>query len=274
MTTNTVKLNGVPETMLWTLHNRASEALRPDGIIRDPEAVRLYQAIDYDYVRSFGQPDGSHAIRSKVFDETVKAWMRENLGGTVVELGCGLETQFQRCDDGRVQWMYVDVPEALELRRHHLPPGSRERFIPKSALDPSWMDDLESEQGIFVTAQGLFMYFREEEVRSLLITMAERLPGAEVMFDVIPRWFAAKTCSGWKKTPYYTVPRMPWGINRDELEDFFQGAHRSIRLKKERPYGPSRGLWGKVMPIFARLPVLGKHSPAIVHILLREEQSA
>ncbi len=31
----------------------------------------------------------------------------------VVELGCSLETQCSRCDDGRVQWICVDVPEAI-----------------------------------------------------------------------------------------------------------------------------------------------------------------
>ena len=34
-------LDGVSATTLWTLHNRASEAKRSDGVIRDPWAVTL-----------------------------------------------------------------------------------------------------------------------------------------------------------------------------------------------------------------------------------------
>lgn len=30
------QLRGVPETTLWTLHNRASEAARPEPLIHDP----------------------------------------------------------------------------------------------------------------------------------------------------------------------------------------------------------------------------------------------
>jgi O-methyltransferase involved in polyketide biosynthesis len=125
--TQAPKLSGVPETMLWTLHNRASEAMRPDGILRDEEAVRVYRSIDYDYVRSFGRADGSHAARSRIFDDVVRAWMARHRGGTVVELACGLETQFTRIDDGEVRWLAVDVPEAIAVR---------ERFLPRAAVTP------------------------------------------------------------------------------------------------------------------------------------------
>jgi O-methyltransferase involved in polyketide biosynthesis len=42
-------LDGVSATALWTLHNRATEAKRPDGVITDPWAVRLFDALSYDY---------------------------------------------------------------------------------------------------------------------------------------------------------------------------------------------------------------------------------
>lgn len=108
-----VDLGGIPETMLWTLHNRASEAARPDAILRDEAAVRIYRSIPYDYERSFGKPDGSHAARSRIFDDALRPWLAEHPGATVVELGAGLETQFRRVDDGSVRWLCVDVPEAL-----------------------------------------------------------------------------------------------------------------------------------------------------------------
>ena len=124
-----VRLSGVPETLLWTLHNRAQEAMRPDALLRDPEAVRLYRAIDYDYARSFGKPDGSHALRSRMFDAALRPWLAGHPGGTVVDLACGLETQFQRCDDGRVKWLCVDVPETIAVRERLLPPSARCRPV-------------------------------------------------------------------------------------------------------------------------------------------------
>ncbi len=85
------EFTGVPETMLWTLHNRASGALRADGWLRDAEAVRVYRAIPCDYEHRFGWPDASHAVRSLMFDEVVREWMAAHPGGTVVELGAVTE---------------------------------------------------------------------------------------------------------------------------------------------------------------------------------------
>jgi len=137
--TEKVELGGIPETMLWTLHNRASEAKRSDARLKDPDAIRIYDAIDYDYEKSFGKPDGSHPMRSLVFDEALRPWLTAHPGGTVVELACGLETQFQRCDDGKVQWLCVDVSEALDVRERFLPESPRCRHVRKSALDLTWM---------------------------------------------------------------------------------------------------------------------------------------
>ena len=52
-------LDGVSATTLWTLHNRGTEAKRPDGVIRDQWAVTLFDAISYDYLK-FGKPNQSH----------------------------------------------------------------------------------------------------------------------------------------------------------------------------------------------------------------------
>lgn len=49
-------LTGIPETMLWTLYNRATEAMRDDGIISDQKAIDIYQSIHYDYEKSGSSP--------------------------------------------------------------------------------------------------------------------------------------------------------------------------------------------------------------------------
>ena len=189
-TRGSVHLTGVAETMLWTLHDRAREAMRDDTFLRDPDCVRIYRAISYDYERSFGKPDGSHPMRSRMFDEAVRRWMRAHPGGAVVELAAGLETQFQRVDDGKVNWSCVDVPEAIALRDRFLPPSDRCSYVAQSALDLGWLDEIDASRGVFVSAQGLLMYFEEAQVRRLFCAMVDRWPGVEILFDTIPRWFS------------------------------------------------------------------------------------
>lgn len=262
----TVELAGVPETMLWTLYNRASEAKRSAGYLRDPDAIRIYDAIAYDYARSFGKPHASHAMRSRLFDDTVRPWLARHPGGTVVELGAGLETQFQRCDDGRVTWLCVDVPESIAVRTRFLPPTERCRYIAKSALDLSWMDEVDAARGVLITAQGLLMYFEEADVKRLLVTAIERFPGAEILFDAIPPWFSRKTLAGFAPTKHYTAPRMPWGASRDELPPLLRRWSPRIADVSVASYGFFRGWRALMVRAFAAVPGLRNVPPTIVHL--------
>ena len=67
-------LDGVSTTTLWTLHNRGTEAKRSDGVIRDPLAVTLLDAISYDYLK-FGKPNQSHGLRAVAFDAAASAYL-------------------------------------------------------------------------------------------------------------------------------------------------------------------------------------------------------
>lgn len=262
--TQSINISGVPETMLWTLHNRASEAKRRDAILQDPDALRIYAAISYDYTRSFGGPDGSHAMRSRIFDDAVRPWLASHRGGTVVELGCGLETQFQRCDDGCVRWLCVDVLEAIAIRERFLPPTERCRHVARSVLDSAWMEEIDPARGVFVTAQGLFMYFDEDAVRRLVTSIFERIPGVTLMFDGIPRWFSKKTLRGYHRTKHYTAPPMPWGINGNEVEPLLRGWSRHVRDVTVVPYGPVHGTAGFALSVLSRVPVIRHMTPFVV----------
>ncbi len=267
MQNTSCNLTGVPETMLWTLYNRATEAMRSDGWLRDPDAVRIYQSIAYDYQRSFGSPDSSHAVRSLVFDEALKSWLKDNPDGMVIELGCGLETQFQRCDNGSVHWLCVDVPEAIVVRERFLPPSGRCRHLGKSALDLSWIDEVNPSRKLFITAQGLLMYFNEAQVKTLLSEIFAYIPCVEIMFDTIPHWFSKMTTrpKGLWKTNNYRVPPMPWGIAKKEVLPMLQTCDPSIYDVSIQSYPKMRG----ISAILTSLPlrtVLINMAPLIVHV--------
>ena len=76
----------------------------------------------------------------------------------MVALGEGLETQFWRVDNGRVQWVSVDLPEAIDLRRRLLPTEPRQRLVASSVLDAGWLEQIDTASEVLVTAQGLLMY--------------------------------------------------------------------------------------------------------------------
>jgi O-methyltransferase involved in polyketide biosynthesis len=99
----TPALADVSETMLWALHNRATEAKRHDGVLIDAESARIHEMIDYAFTRHFGEPAGSLAARAAAIDRTLRLWLERHPDGIVVSLGEGLETQRQRVDNGRMR---------------------------------------------------------------------------------------------------------------------------------------------------------------------------
>src|SRR6185312_7447825 len=209
-------LTGVSETMLLALHNRAAEAKRADGVLTDPDGLRIYESIVYDFGRHFGNSEGSLAVRAAEIDRVLRQWLENHPDGFVISLGEGLETQARRVDNGRMRWLSVDLPDAIRLREYFIPPTDRFRHLAVNALDRAWMDAVEPSSGLFIVAQGLFMYLDPEAVRRLFVDIAERFPDANMVFDVVPRWFSRLTRWGLRRTPHYRFPPMPWGINRDE----------------------------------------------------------
>jgi O-methyltransferase involved in polyketide biosynthesis len=46
-----------------------------------------------------------------------REFMARHPNAVVAHLGCGLDTRFERVDDGRVTWYDLDLPEVMDLRR-------------------------------------------------------------------------------------------------------------------------------------------------------------
>ncbi|MEM6927990.1 MAG: class I SAM-dependent methyltransferase [Myxococcota bacterium] len=256
-------LSGVPETMLWTLHNRASECRRPDGVLEDPDCLRIYDAIEYDYEASFGRANASHGVRSAIFDAEIRSFAQRFAKGTVVNLGEGLETQALRLADLDLDWLSVDVPDAIATRERFMQEGPRRRHIACSVLDRAWMEEV-APGPTFVTAQGLLMYLPDDTIDPLFRDLAARFPGGWVAFDTIPGWFSRRTTSerGLRLTPSYTAPPMPFGVSRTELPRRITSVVPGARVREMRWFFP-RGLTRYAFPVFRALPFVGAHVPAV-----------
>jgi len=180
-----VDLSGVPETLLWNLGRRAAAARTGGGLLDDPLAIEVAGRLQYDFADA-SRGARWHAVRVATFDDAVRRFLRGHPAGPVVALGEGLETQFWRVDNGQLRWLSVDLPATLDLRRQVLPDGPRQRSQAGSALDLDWIADLDPAEPALITAQGLLMYFQRSEVHELIAAIAERLPGALLVFDVVP----------------------------------------------------------------------------------------
>jgi O-methyltransferase involved in polyketide biosynthesis len=124
------------------------------------------------------------AMRVRQFDRFARAFLVRNPGGLVVDLGCGLDTRFDRLDDGQMAWLGVDLPEVIELRRKFLPDAERSKTIAQSMLEISWLDEVARfNKPVIFLAEGVFPYFSTADVKPLLMAMMARFPVGELVFD-------------------------------------------------------------------------------------------
>jgi len=238
-------LDGVSATTLWTLHNRATEAKRSDGVVRDPWAVTLLDTISYDYLK-FGKPNQSHALRAVAFDGATGEYLTSHPRASVVALAEGLQTSFWRLERSGLlaesTWYSIDLEPVIEIRTRLLPSDERIVALAQSALDRSWMDRVDATNGVFITAEGLLMYLEPEDALGLIADCAARFPGGQMMFDSIPRWFSRRTLTGFKLSSRYLAPPMPFGQSADEALTL-AGTVPGVRSARDVALPPGRGLW-------------------------------
>lgn len=261
-------LAGVPETMLWTIWTRSAYAQGPDSLLHDPLLIDLMERIDYPFPEHFGRPSAIHAIRSRYADERIRDFLKRSRGAAVVVLGEGLETQFWRVDNETVQWYSVDLPESIAIRRELLPSHPRNHLLECSALDSTWMDriEVEAEQPVFISAAGLLMYFSEVQVVEMLQDITRRFPGGgEIFFDTIPPWFSRKTLRGWRMSPHYTAPQMPFGLALGDLPALIARVpqlHLLTALNYSQPYPAHM----RSFNLLSRIPLIHRRlAPGLIH---------
>lgn len=259
-------LTGVSETALLTLQVRASEARRPDSILEDPMAIKLVDSIEFDFAKFGPTRRQDMALRSLAFDQATRKYLVSHPAATVVALAEGLQTSYYRIETSGVsdqfRWLTVDLPPMIELRGKLLPESDRVTVCAQSALDYSWMDQVATDNGVFITAEGLLMYLQPSEAMELISECAKRFPGGAMMFDLPPAWFAAWARKGMRTSLRYRVPPMPFSMSASEiakLVDVVPG----VRAVHDVPLPQGRGriLNGAVW-VMQRFPLFDPIRPA------------
>jgi O-methyltransferase involved in polyketide biosynthesis len=184
-----VRLGAVQETLFIPLAARARETQRKHPVLHDPKAVQLAQSIDYDAAKYGRGVGGSVTVqRTAIIDFWVRSFLAAHPAATVVELGTGLNTRFERVDNGQVHWFDLDLPDTIDLRRNFFADTGRRRMIAASALDEDWLPTVARSRGpYFFVADGVLVYLPEEQVMATLARVAERFPGALLALDTYPR---------------------------------------------------------------------------------------
>lgn len=187
-------LAGAMRTLLLPLWARAIDSKNNDFILRDHQAELIIADLckTQKFADDFKEMEQifdeylqlSQVFRAKMIEDEVKSFLMKNPEATIVNLGAGLDTTFNRVDNGSVTWYDLDFPEVIAIRNQYIPETTRSKCIAKSIMDFSWLDEIgDGENGLMFISCGVFFFLTEYQARQLFLEFADRFPGSELIFD-------------------------------------------------------------------------------------------
>ncbi len=187
MKNDKIDLKGVHETLLMPLWGRATETKSKKPLLIDTEAVRIIDSINYDFTRIEKKVNqiskASWIARSIYFDEKIKDYLIKNPNGTIINIGCGLDTTYERVNNEKAIWYELDFPEVIEFRKQLIKETNNRIFLPFSVLDKKWYSLLNNKDFVIIMMAGVIYYFDENNVRRLFEMFINNFKTAIVIFD-------------------------------------------------------------------------------------------
>lgn len=191
-----IERGSVQETLILPLYARKLCAEQFPTLYQDEYAGRICERIDYDFsphkkreksaLYQFGGLEG--AMREKDMLWEIRDYLKDHPRAAVVNLGCGLNMTGRTADNGICLLYNVDLPEVIRSREEIIPAGDRETNIACDLNDFSWMDKIDGAEGAVLYAAGVFHYFTTEQIRRMVLAMAEHFPGGRLVFDTVGKF--------------------------------------------------------------------------------------
>ncbi|WP_349268784.1 putative O-methyltransferase Omt [Mycolicibacterium parafortuitum] len=176
----------IEQTALLTEYCRALDSRAARPILGDPLADATVRQIDHDFTTLGATPSvvALVALRAKMLDERIRAFVSAHPDAVVVDLGAGLSSAVFRVDPPTsVDWFSVDLPAVVALRAAVVPSHERARSIAASVLRPDWTADIPAERPAFVFADGLFAFLDEDAVIGILTRITDHFASGVVAFN-------------------------------------------------------------------------------------------
>ena len=112
------------------------ESKKPHPLLIDDLAVKIIDSVNFDFSLMSKNLDDITQIawikRSLICDQVIKKFLNHNPKGTIINIGCGLDTTFERIDNSYLTWYDLDLPDVIELRKKFIQENERRKFIASS----------------------------------------------------------------------------------------------------------------------------------------------
>ncbi|MDO5713274.1 MAG: class I SAM-dependent methyltransferase [Tissierellia bacterium] len=230
-------LTNVSETLYVPMAGRIYSSKYSPHFFYDEVALHIYEKYPEYFEKSLQQEEYTHlasAMRSKNMDRYIQDFLKRNPKGSIVNLGCGLESLYQRNNNGLAYWFELDFENVLNLRKKFFPEEQNDWFLPYSIFDTTWMEKVRehSTEPILLIAAGLFHYFQEEKVIEFINSL-EAVTPVELVFDAVSS-FGIKQSRKYMKKMGREDALMYFSV--DDPKDLISKCKVPIQLIKNEKY--------------------------------------
>ena len=186
----------VQETLIIPLYARKKCTDKFPLLYDDPMASKICSMLDYDFSEldklyektayEFGAMEA--ALRQMDMMWEINDYIAAYPDASIVCMGCGLDFDARRCGSDRNHIFNIDFPDVIETREKLAQTGQRETNIAADLTDHSWMEKIDAQAGAVFFAAGVFHYLKREDLKALVVEMANRFPGCRLVFDTVGKF--------------------------------------------------------------------------------------
>lgn len=186
----------VQETLIIPLYARKKCTDDFPKLYSDLTASDICSSLEYDFseleelykstIYEFGAMEA--AMRQLDMMWEISDYLGAHPDAPIVCMGCGLDFDARRCGNEQNRIFNIDFPDVIETREKLGGVDSRETNIISDLTDHRWMEKIDAKNGAVFYAAGVFHYLKREDLKSLVLEMAQRFSGCRLVFDTVGKF--------------------------------------------------------------------------------------
>ena len=183
-----MNLEGVEKTMLLTLFAKAQHSQELNHKFYDPMAIDVISKIDYDFTLANKDSTMQMGViaRTIVLDDLVSNYIARHPNCTIVNIASGMDTRFNRLDNGIIKWYNVDLENSANYRLKYIEDTERVKTLAYSAMDPGWAQEIEIRKDVLFIVEGLTMYLNQKDVKDIINVIDSNFDKCTVFMEIMP----------------------------------------------------------------------------------------
>lgn len=215
-----MNLEGVEKTMLLTLFAKAKHSREKNHKFYDPKAMEVISKVNYDF--SIAEKDKFMQLgtiaRTIVLDEMVNDYINSHPECTIVNIASGMDTRFNRLDNGKITWYNVDLENSVNYRLKYIEDTDRVKTLAYSAMDSAWAKEILIRKDVLFIVEGLTMYLNQNDVEDIINIIDSNFNKCTVFMEIMPPISVKNTK---EESIEDTDTKFTWGVEKGyELTNF------------------------------------------------------